>query len=194
MIALAVLAATTLSPQSAQDLRCVAVLGVVAGDQRRARPTWEGLPPLGNDGARFAAIVGARTMAETGQTREAVRDLILADVAALQKSKMIPRADVEACAKRMAIVAPSPTLPRCAAVTELAADAAKAREGESESAKDLATLAAVLAYRARAEGAAAGRSAAQVAEQIAAERKAARARGEAENELIQDCAALAAAQ
>ncbi len=192
MIALALLVATAMSPQSAQDIRCVAVLGIVASDQRRAPKTWVGLPPLGSDGARFAAVVGARTMAETGQTREAVRDLILADVAKLQKSKTIPRGDVEACVTRMTIVAPPPTLPRCAAVTALAADAAREGQGVSESAKDLATLAAVLAYRARVEGAATGQSASQVADQIAVEREAAHARGGIQDDLVQDCAALAA--
>lgn len=194
MIVLALLASAALSPQSVQDIRCVAVLGIVASDQRREATEWADLPAVGRDGERFAGIVGERTMAETGQSREVVRDLILAEVATLRKSKAIPRAEVEACITRMALVAPAPTLPRCAAVTALAADAAREREGVSKAAKDLTALAAVLAYRARVEGATAGRSEAQVAGQIAAERAAAATGGKAQADLLPDCAALAAAE
>jgi alkylhydroperoxidase/carboxymuconolactone decarboxylase family protein YurZ len=197
MIALALLAAAALSPQSAQDIRCVAVLGIVAYDQRRESTEWADLPAVGRDGERFAGIVGERTMTETGRSREAVKDLILADVATLQKSKTIPRAEVEACMKRMAIVAPPPlppTLPRCAAVMTLAAEAVKKREGLSKGAKDLATIASVLAYRARVEGAGAGKSEAQVAEQIAAERATASKAGGVDDDQLQGCAELAAAE
>ena len=197
MIALALLASAALSPQSTQDIRCVAVLGIVAYDQRREATEWADLSSIGSDGERFAGIVGERTMKETGRTREAVKDLILADVATLQKSKAIPRAEVEACVKRMAVVAPPPlppTLPRCAAVMALAGEAVKAREGLSKGAKDLATLASVLAYRARVEGAGAGKSEAQVAAQIAAERTSASAAGEVDDDQLQGCAELAAAE
>jgi len=197
MIVLALLASAALSPQSTQDIRCVAVLGIVANDQKREATEWADLPAVGHEGERFAGIVGERTMAETGRSREAVKDLILADVATFQKSKSIPRADVEACMKRMAIVAPPPlppTLPRCAAVMALAAEGLKAREGLTTGAKDLATLASVLAYRARAEGAGAGKSEAQVAEQIAIERVTASKAGGADDEQIQGCAELAAAE
>jgi hypothetical protein len=197
MIALALLASAALSPQSTQDLRCVAVLGIVAYDQRREATEWAELPPIASDGERFAGIVGERTMKETGRTREAVKDLILADVAMLQKSKAIPRAEVDTCIKRMAVVAPPPsppTLPRCAAVIALAAEAVKARDGMSKGAKDLATLASVLTYRARVEGAGAGKSEAQVAKQIADERAAASAVGGVDDDQLQGCAELAAAE
>ena len=197
MIALALFASAALSPQSAQDIRCVAVLGIVAYDQRREATEWADLPSIGTDGERFAGIVGERTMKETGRTREAVKDLILADVATLQKSKAIPRAEVETCMKRMTLVAPPslpPTLPRCAAVMALAGEAVKAREGLSKGAKDLATLASVLAYRARVEGAGVGKSEAQVAEQIAAERTIASKAGGVDDDQLQGCAELAAAE
>ncbi len=197
MIALALLASAALPPQSTQDIRCVAVLGIVANDQRREATEWADLPDVGQDGERFAGIVGERTMAETGRSREAVKDLILADVVTLQRLKAIPRADVEACMKRMAIVAPPPqlpTLPRCAAMMALAAEGLKAREGLTKGARDLATFASVLAYRARAEGAGAGKSEAQVAEQIAAERVTASKAGGVDDDQLQGCVELAAAE
>jgi alkylhydroperoxidase/carboxymuconolactone decarboxylase family protein YurZ len=103
---------------------------------------------------------------------------------------------VESCIKRMTVVAPPPpaNLPRCAAVMTLAAEAVKAREGLSKGAKDLATLASVLAYRAKVEGAAAGKTEAQVAEAIAADRAAASKAGGADEEELQSCAELAAAE
>jgi hypothetical protein len=192
MIALAALAAA-LTPQSAQDIRCVAVLGIVAYDQRRETTEWADIPPVAKDGERFAGIVGERTMKESGRTREAVKDLILAEVAAVQKAKTIARPEVEVCVKRMAVVAPPPpppNLPRCAAIMTLAAEAVKKREGLSTGAKDLATLASVLAYRAKAEG----KSEADVTASIAKERAAAETAGGTDDGELQDCAELAAAQ
>jgi hypothetical protein len=197
MIALAALAAAALSPQSAHDIRCVAVLGIVAYDQRRDATEWADIPSVRADGERFAGIVGERTMKESGRTREAVKALILAEVAAVQKAKTVARPEVAACVKRMAVVAPPPpppNLPRCAAVMTLAAEAVKAREGLSKGAKDLATLASVLAYRAKVEGAAAGKTEGQVAESIAADRAAASKAGGAGDEELQGCAELAAAE
>jgi len=192
---LALAAATFLSPQSVQDVHCVAVLGIVAYEQGRDSE-WRDMAPIKTDGERYAGVVGERVMKETGQTREAVRALILADVGALQKSKNLPRADVETCMSRMAVVAPPPPPPelsRCAAIMSVAAEGVKAREGLSKGAKDLATLASVLAYRAKVEGAAAGKTEAQVADAITAERAAATKAGGTDEGELQSCADLAAA-
>ncbi len=189
-------AATALSPQASQDIRCVAVLGIVAFGQER-EGGWGEVAPVSNDGARFAGVVGERVMKETGKSREAVRDLIFADVAALQKAKNLQRSEVDSCLTRMAVVAPPPpppSLPRCAAVMAIAAEGVKAREGLSKGAKDLATLASVLTYRAKVEGAAAGKTEAQVAETITADRTAAAGTGGADEEELQACADLAAAE
>lgn len=192
---LALAAATVLTPQQATDIRCVAVLGIVSYEQGRDGG-WGDVAPVRADGGRFAGVVGERVMKESGRTRDAVKGLILADVAALQKSKNLSPAEVDTCVKRMAVVAPplpEPTLPRCAAVMAVAAEAVKTREGLSKGAKDLATLASVLAYRARIEGVAAGKTAAQVAEIIATERAAATKAGSADDGELQSCADLAAA-
>ena len=193
---LALAAATVLTPQQATDIRCVAVLGVVSYEQGR-NGGWGDVAPVRADGGRFAGVVGERVMKESGRTRDAVKGLILADVAALQKTKNLSLADVETCMKRMAVVAPpppEPTLPRCAAVMAVAAEAVKAREGLSKGAKDLATLASVLAYRAKVEGVAAGKTEAQVAEGIAADRAVATKAGGADDGELQSCADLAAAE
>lgn len=196
MLVLSLLAAATaLSPQSAQDVRCVALLGIVAYKQGRDSK-WRDMPPVKADGERFAGVVGERVMKETGKTRDAVKELILADVAALQKSKNLARGEVDSCIARIAVVAPAsppPELPRCAAIVLVAAENVKAREGLSKGAKDLATLASILAYRARVEGVAAGKTEAQVADAIAAERAAAIKAGSTDEGELQSCADLAAA-
>lgn len=193
---LALAATTVLTPQQATDIRCVAVLGIVSYEQGRDGG-WGDVAPVRADGGRFAGVVGERVMKETGQTRDAVKGLILANVSALQKSKNLSPAEVETCVKRMAVVAPplpEPTLPRCAAILSLAAEAVKQREGLSKGAKDLATLASVLAYRARVEGAAAGKTEAQMVETITAERTSATKAGSADDGELQSCADLAAAE
>lgn len=193
---LTLLAATALSPQSVEDVRCVAVLGIVAFEQGHG-PEWRDVAPVRRNGERFAGVVGERLMKETGQTREAVKSLIVADVATLQKAKDLPRREVDACLERMAVVAPPPpppSLPRCAAAMAVAGEAVKAREGLSKGAKDLATLASVLAYRAKVEGAASGKSDAQVAASIAVERAAVTSAGGIDDEELQRCGELAVAQ
>ena len=187
--------AATVMPLTAQrntDLRCVSMLAIVADAQVR-ETGWEEVEPLKDSGARYAGVIGERVMKETGRSREAVRDVILRGVAGFQRRGAITRPDVDACVVRMKVAAPptpEPGLPRCAAILSLAAEAVRKREGLSKGAKDLATLASVLAYRARVEG---GGSEAEVMATINAERDAAAKAGGASEPEIQDCAQRAAA-
>ncbi len=75
LIALAAATAPLLPPEIARDLRCVAIIGVSQN------------PALAKDGALYTAIVGAGAMDATGQSREAVRDLIFAQVRIIRKTK-----------------------------------------------------------------------------------------------------------
>jgi hypothetical protein len=75
LIALAAATAPLLPPEIARDLRCVAIIGV-SND-----------PALFKEGAVYTAIVGARAMDATGQSREAVRDLIFDQVRIIRKVK-----------------------------------------------------------------------------------------------------------
>ena len=68
MILFALAAAALLPPETAQDLRCVAILAVKADKA------------IAKDAAFYTAIVGADAMDASGQPREAVRDLIVAQV------------------------------------------------------------------------------------------------------------------
>lgn len=187
-----VAAVTPLTAQHSTDLRCVSMLAIVADAQVRDTG-WADVEPVKDSGARYAGVIGEAVMKDTGRTREVVRDLILRGVAGLQKVGTIAPAEVAACIARMKVAAPptpQPGLPRCAAILSLAAEAVKKREGLSKGAKDLATLASLLAYRARVEG---GGSEAEVMATINAEREAAIKTGGASEPEIQDCAQLAAA-
>lgn len=87
-IALAAATAPLLPPEIARDLRCVAIIGV-------ARDA-----ALASDGAFYAAIVGANAMDATGQSREAVRDLIFDQVRIVRKAAPVA-AEVTTCITQM---------------------------------------------------------------------------------------------
>lgn len=55
-----------------KDLGCVAVIGIAAHEQRSKQGALSNYPNLGEDGKRWAGIVGDRVMAATGQSREVV--------------------------------------------------------------------------------------------------------------------------
>jgi hypothetical protein len=192
MLILLALAAIT-SAQSA-DIACVAKLAIVASEQKRGTG-WTDYPDVGDDGADYASVVGEDVVTSTGQSKEQVRDLILAAVASVQKGGKLDRAEIDKCAILMHARVPvplPPTMPRCAAIMSLSYDAVKARDGLTKDAKDLATLAAVLSYRAKEEMISDGKSEAEADAIIGAERaKAAKAGGAPESEL-RACAGLAA--
>jgi hypothetical protein len=86
--AVAVAAAPLLPPEIARDLRCVAIIGVMRD------------PALAKDGALYTAIVGANAMDATRQSREAIRDLILAQATRVRATKPSP-GEVATCTTQM---------------------------------------------------------------------------------------------
>jgi hypothetical protein len=75
LIALAAASAPLLPPALARDMRCVAVIGIARN------------PAFARDGALYTAIVGAEAMDATGASREAVRDMILAQAKIVRGAK-----------------------------------------------------------------------------------------------------------
>lgn len=197
--ATAALAAPT--PAQNADIRCIGLLAIVANEQERGTG-WSDYPALTDDGARYAEVVGRELMTATGRTEAQTRDLFVAAVAAYQRSAVrgadhppALRAEVDRCIaamKRRAPPPPHPPLPRCAAVMSLAYEAVKAREGMTAAAKDLATLASVLNYRARTELSLGGRSEAAVDAVMAAARAEATKAGTTSDDELDACATLAA--
>ena len=52
-----------------QQIRCVAVLAIVAGEQERRTAAVLELPPLGRQGARFAQLVGDEVVKDRVRTK-----------------------------------------------------------------------------------------------------------------------------
>lgn len=142
-----------------RDLSCVAAFAIVASEQERGIESALSYPLLTERGRTYAGQVGERVMTETGQSREEVRDAILAAVAdqqakvknvaepdevvAGEMAKCLPLLDAELPAK------PKPTLNQCAAMMQLAYEEVYRREKLSKKAQDLKTLTFVLDSRAR---------------------------------------------
>ncbi|GAB5483267.1 MAG: hypothetical protein Pars92KO_30240 [Parasphingorhabdus sp.] len=151
--------ATALAEIHKRDLSCVAAFAIVASEQERGIESALSYPLLTERGRVYAGQVGERVMVETGQSREQVRDAILAAVAdqqakvknvgepqevvAEEMGKCLPLLDTEIPAK------PKPTLNQCAAIMQLAYEEVYRREKLSKMAQDLKTLAFVLDNRAR---------------------------------------------
>jgi hypothetical protein len=150
--------AVPLTADHQQQLRCVALLAIVAGEQDRRTAAALELPPLARDGARFAQVVGEGVIRHTGRTQEQVRELILAEVSAAQKAAgpgaQLPVEEARTCVALMNQLAPPPPPPspvQCAGLLKLAADDVRRREGMSKAATDLITLSSVVENRARTE-------------------------------------------
>ncbi len=151
--------ATALTEIHKRDLSCVAAFAIVASEQERGIESALSYPLLTERGRVYAGQIGERVMVETGQSREQVRDAILAAVAdqqakvknvgepqevvAEEMGKCLPLLDTEIPAK------PKPTLNQCAAMMQLAYEEVYRREKLSKMAQDLKTLAFVLDNRAR---------------------------------------------
>lgn len=149
-------------------VRCVAVLAVMANEQRRGVEGWENTPPLAERGAKFSDRVAETLVKEKIRSRKGARAEVIAQVAALQ-------AEADAAADPLAMLRekagpciamldaevpppPPPTLPQCAAALAMAFEDEKAHQGMSKTARTLAIFAAVLDGRAREELKAAGRT------------------------------------
>jgi hypothetical protein len=84
IFALAMTVAAPLNETHMRDIACVAVLGIVADEQRRGVQLSNPLPDVQQTGRRWTGIVGERVMAETGQPRELVAVAITEAVRAEQ--------------------------------------------------------------------------------------------------------------
>jgi hypothetical protein len=177
-LALATAPLALTDPQQ-QQLRCVARLAILAGEQERRTAAALELPPLARQGARFAQLVGDGLVKNSGRSQEQVRDLILQELAAIQKSAgaeaKLPIEEARGCVALMNQLAPPlppPPAIQCAGLMKLAADDVRRREGMSKPAMDLITLASVLETRARSELGAAGKSQSQSDKELTLAREA----------------------
>ncbi len=132
-----------------ERVRCVAALAIVANDQTRGVTSWGDVPPLQKRGAHFAGTVGQSLIDKNALTKEAVRSLFVAGVAAFQKKALSPET-VQRCFALMNEI-DAPALSDCAAMLSLAYDDQRLRSAVATDNRSLATYAAVLDGRARDE-------------------------------------------
>lgn len=155
--------APQLTAQSRDDLRCSAAFAIVALEQSGG-DALVGWPSLALRGKTFFANSAERAMKEGALSRDQVRDLIGAQVQALQTAPDPDKALAalaKPCVARLDATIPplvTPTLKQCAAILGLAYAEVHAREGMSASAQDLKTLESVLSSREREAVIAAGSS------------------------------------
>ena len=212
-LALATLAAAPPAPlpplslnlEQVEQVRCVAALAIAANDQVRGAPGWVGFPWLPDRGKRFAGIIGDRLVVETKMTREAIRDNILREVAALQAraaASTNPQPEtqslVRSCIAMMDKVDPPkspPTLVQCAAMVAIAARDASG----TDQSRQLANVSAILESQAREELRGQGKTDAQAdivlgleKETILAASKANKAKGQMDDLNFEHCFARAA--
>ncbi|MFM9935555.1 MAG: hypothetical protein ACKVOL_05080 [Novosphingobium sp.] len=148
------------------DLHCAAAFAVAASEQQRGTAAALALPPMAVRGKRYFADVAERVLRKTGLDRDAVRDLLVADVVAMQRRATVDpdgelTAEVKPCLARLDAEVPPlqiPDLAQCAAILGLAFEEERLRDPQSPAARDLQTLAQVLASRARTAAIAAGAS------------------------------------
>ena len=149
-------------------LRCAAAFAVVATEQQRGEKDALGYPPLAFRGREYFVRVAAQVIDQARLSRDAVRALLVQDVAEMQQQagaiadpageiKLVIRPCLDRLEK---LVAPlkTPDLLECSAILTIAAAEVHAREGMTATAADLTTLATVLTTRAREAQIAKGKS------------------------------------
>lgn len=165
------------------DLHCAAAFAIAASEQARGSAAALALPPMAVRGKRFFADVGARAVEQGGMTQTAVRDLLVAEVADMQRRAPADpdkelAAEVKPCLARLDAAVPplqTPDLAQCAAILTLAWEEERAKGPDSAAARDLQTLAQVLTTRARDARIAAGKTGDQADAAVEAARDAMRA-------------------
>lgn len=164
-----------LSDDQKERLRCVAALAIIANDQQNSGSNWPNFPPLARRGAHFAEKIGKATIAETGRSKEQVRDAIIAEVAALQEkpgNSATTALGLTCVALMNELDPPEPPPERayCAALAGNAYDSVRETEGNSKRTQSLGNISAMLNSSARDDLVAKGKSAAEADKMVAAAR------------------------
>lgn len=151
------------------ELRCVATLALVAYDQQRSAPGWDGFPDLTRRGAHFAGVVQRRlspALSEDGY-RKAVRaeiEALQAEAVKADDPELLAHGAARECMALADAIDPPPVEPstaRCAALSAIAYQDMKAKVGETNEATAMMVLASVLDSEARKEWRTAGKTEAE---------------------------------
>lgn len=156
-----IVSAPALTTAQRDDLTCAAAFAIIASEQERGVTTALAYPTLVSRGRTFFVTTAERVVTETASSDEGVGLALRGIVEGLQSQAAqsndpagVIDAIMEPCLKKLDTVvplAPPPSMLQCAIYVTLAYEEAKAREGETTTARDLKTLATVLESRARDE-------------------------------------------
>ncbi len=148
-----------LAASELEQLRCVAVLAIVANEQQRGSAGWQDVPPLAARGAKYADRVTEALIKAKVRTSAGVSADILAQIAALQSeasasgdaASFLREKSGPCIALLDAAIPPAqpPTLPQCAAALAMAYEDEIKNQGMTKSARTLSIFAALLDRRAR---------------------------------------------
>ena len=151
----------TLTPAQRDDLTCAAAFAIIASEQARGVTSALAYPTMVSRGRTYFVKTAERIVTETASSDEAIGAALTGIVQQLQSDAAqsndpagVIDAIMEPCLKKLDAavpVPPPPSMLQCAVYVQLAAEEVKNREGDSNTARDLRTLASVLESRARDE-------------------------------------------
>ncbi len=153
--------APALSQTQRDDLTCAAAFAIIASEQARGVTSALAYPTLVSRGRVYFVTTAERIVTETGSSDEGVAvalngivETLQAEAAQSNDPAGVVDAVMEPCLKKLDAAVPLPPPPsmlQCAVYVQLAHDEVNGREGDSNTARDLKTLASVLESRARDE-------------------------------------------
>lgn len=143
------------------DLTCAAAFAIIASEQERGVTSALAYPTMVTRGSTYFVNTAERIVTETASSEEAIGAALTQIVQQLQgdaAQSNDPAGVVDAimgpCIEKLDAavpVPPPPSMLQCAVYVQLAHEEVKNREGDSNTARDLLTLASVLESRARDE-------------------------------------------
>lgn len=155
------IAPPVLTEAQRSDLTCAAAFAIIASEQERGVTSALAYPTMITRGRTYFVNTAERIVTETASSQEAVGAALTQIVQQLQGDAAqsndpagVIEAIMEPCLEKLDAavpVPPPPSMLQCAVYVQLAYEEAKNREGDSNTARDLLTLATVLESRARDE-------------------------------------------
>lgn len=154
-------AAPVLTEAQRDDLTCAAAFAIIASEQERGVTSALAYPTMVTRGRTFFVNTAERIVTETRSSQEAIGAALTQIVQQLQGDAAqsndpagVIDALMDPCIEKLDAavpVPPPPSMLQCAVYVQLAYEEVKGREGDSNTARDLLTLATVLESRARDE-------------------------------------------
>ncbi|MEW5998835.1 MAG: hypothetical protein AB1729_08595 [Pseudomonadota bacterium] len=173
------------------DLTCAAAFAIIASEQERGVTSALAYPTMVTRGRTYFVNTAERIVTETASSDAAIGAALTQIVQQLQSDAAKsndPAGVVDAimipCLEKLDAavpVPPPPSMLQCAVYVQLAYEEVKGREGDSNTARDLKTLASVLESRARDEMRDAGLSGNEADAKLIETREAAIAKEKARN-------------